>query len=111
MATGKQLTHWSGLMTSLKKLLLALLLAIVFILVLIGVTDNSSLVALTFIDYSTPQWPIAWWVLIAFAMGVLLGYLIGFGGNVKTRIEVMKSRRELQKSNQRLEQLQQTAEQ
>jgi putative membrane protein len=94
-------------MRSLRKFLLVLFLMIVFILVLVAVTDNSSLVALTFLTYATPQWPIAWWILIAFLVGILFGYLMSLGSNVRSKVTALKSRRELEKTNTRLEQLQQ----
>lgn len=98
-------------MRSLRQFLLVLFLSIVFILVLVAVTDNSSLVALTFLSYATPQWPVAWWILIAFLIGILLGYLMSLGGNVRSKVTAMKSRRDLEKTNTRLEQMQQDAKQ
>lgn len=97
-------------MNRIKKLLLGLLLIIVFFLALVGATDNSSTVSLIFLDYATPVWPIAWWVLIAFVLGTIFGYLMSLGPHVRSQVEVLKTRRELSRSNAELEKLQDSSE-
>lgn len=93
-------------MNRIKKILLGLLLIVVFFLALIGATDNSSAVSLVFLEYSTPAWPISWWVLIAFILGSVFGYLMSLGRNVRARVAVRKTRRELSRSNAELAKLQ-----
>ena len=93
-------------MNRIKKVLLGLLLIIVFFLALIGATDNSGAVSLAFLEYSTPAWPISWWVLIAFVAGSGFGYLMSLGRNVRSKVTVIKTRRELSRSNAELEKLQ-----
>ena len=93
-------------MNRIKKALLGLLLIIVFFLALIGATDNSSAVSLVFLEYATPAWPISWWVLIAFILGSVFGYLMSLGRNVRSQVAVLKTKRELSRSNAELEKLQ-----
>ena len=82
----------------------------VFFLALIGATDNSGRVALVFLEYATPEWPISWWVLIAFALGACFGYLMSLGSNVRTRVTAMKTQRELNRSTAQIEKLQKSSE-
>jgi uncharacterized integral membrane protein len=93
-------------MNRIKKILLGLVLAIVFLLCLIVATDNSSAVSMVFLDYSTPEWPISWWVLIAFVLGALFGYGMSLGRNIRSQVTVLKTKRELSRSNAQLEKLQ-----
>jgi len=97
-------------MHKIRKILLGILLLIVFLLALIGATDNSSAVSLAFLEYATPQWPIAWWVLLAFVVGTVFGYLMSLGRNVRSKVAVLKTRRELSRSTSELEKLQQSGE-
>ena len=46
-------------MTFIKKWLLRALLLLVFILVLLAASENSQAVALVFLDFSSPQWPVS----------------------------------------------------
>lgn len=93
-------------MKKVKKVLLVLFLLLVFLLVLIGASDNSSAVSLVFLDYGTPELPIAWWILLAFAAGTLLGWVMSLGGTVRSRVTTMKVKKELSKSNAALEKVQ-----
>ena len=97
-------------MNRIKKVLLGLLLIIVFFLALIGATDNSSAVSLVFLEYSTPQWPISWWVLLAFVFGAVFGYAMSLGRNVRSQVAVIKTKRELSRSNAELEKMQTSSE-
>jgi putative membrane protein len=97
-------------MNRIKKVLLGFLLVIVFFLALVGATDNSGAVSLVFLEYSTPAWPIAWWVLLAFVLGSVFGYVMAFGRNVRSKVAVLKTKRELSRSNTELEKLQASAE-
>ena len=63
-------------MVFLKKWLFILLLTVVFLVVLLAAVDNSTEVPLSFMGYETPAWPVFWWVLLAFGLGVLCGNLL-----------------------------------
>lgn len=97
-------------MNRIKKGLLGLLLIMVFFFALIGALDNSSTVSLIFLEYATPEWPIAWWVLIAFILGTIFGYLMSLGRNVRSQVAGLKTRRELSRSNAELEKLQDSSD-
>jgi len=92
-------------MSTIKKLLLGLLLFVLFIFGLIYGTDNSTPVSLVFLNWKTPEWPVSWWVLVAFCLGTGLGYLLNIGVNVRTKVGTLKTKKELQKSKDELDKL------
>lgn len=92
-------------MNYIKKLLLGMLLLVLFVFGLIYGTDNSTPVSLAFLNWKTPEWPVSWWVLVAFALGTVLGYLINIGANVKIKVNTLKTKKELQKSKDELDKL------
>ncbi len=92
-------------MSTIKKLLLSLLLFVLFVFGLIYGTDNSTPVSLAFLNWKTPQWPVSWWVLVAFAVGTGLGYLLNIGVNVRAKVDGLKTKKELQKSKDELDKL------
>ncbi len=93
------------LMSYLKKLLLGMLLFVLSIIGLIYGTDNSTLVSLAFLNWKTAEWPISWWVLVAFALGTGFGLLLSMGMNVKAKVDTLKTRKELQNSRDELDKL------
>lgn len=57
--------------------LFALLIVILLLLgILLGI-DNSDLVSLKLLNYSSPQLPTMAWVIIALILGMCLGFLLG----------------------------------
>jgi len=73
-------------MAFIKKTLFIFIALIVFIVALLAAADNSAEVALKFLDYETPVWPISWWVLTAFVTGVLFGNLLNLVSNTRLRM-------------------------
>ena len=92
-------------MNYIKRLVLGLLLGILFIVGLVYGTDNSTPVSLVFLNWKSPEWPVSWWVLVAFALGIGLGYLINISVNVRAKVGTLKTERELQKSKDELDKL------
>ena len=90
-------------MTLLKKWLFRLLLFGVFIAALVGASDNSTEVPLTFLDDQTPVWPISWWMLAAFVIGVLFGTLLNTWSNTKLRISARNANKQVKKSAKELD--------
>ncbi len=90
-------------MKFIKNLVLWLVLLLVFIVVILAAADNSEDVVLTFLDYSTPAWPISWWVLIAFVSGVVVTSLLNFWLNTSLRLAARKARNQVQKVNKNLD--------
>lgn len=60
-------------MNWLAKLFWGVLAIFLFFLAMLAV--NQEPVALHFLTWQTPQWSVFWWLLVAFAMGLLLGLL------------------------------------
>ena len=73
-------------MALIKKILFTFIALIVFVIALLAAADNSEEVALKFLEYETPIWPISWWVLIAFVLGTLFGNLLNIVANTKLRL-------------------------
>jgi putative membrane protein len=92
-------------MNYIKRLLLGLLLGILFIVGLVYGTDNSTPVSLAFLNWKSPEWPVSWWVMVAFALGIGVGYLMNIGMSVRTKVGTLKTKRELQKSKDELDKL------
>lgn len=75
-------------MVFLKRMLFAIVALIVFVVALLAAADNSNEVALKFLEYETPVWPISWWVLLAFVLGTLFGNLLNIVANTRLRMNV-----------------------
>lgn len=73
-------------MAFIKKTLFIFIALIAFIVALLTAADNSAEVALKFLDYETPVWPISWWILTAFVAGVLFGNLLNLVSNTRLRM-------------------------
>lgn len=73
-------------MDLLKKTLFWIVAIIVFVVALLAAADNSEEVAIKFLDYETPVWPVSWWVLVAFVAGTLFGNLLNFVSNTRLRM-------------------------
>ena len=73
-------------MALIKKIFFTFTVIIVFVIALLAAADNSEEVALKFLEYETPIWPISWWVLVAFVLGTLFGNLLNIVANTKLRL-------------------------
>ena len=60
----------------IKKALFLFIAVVAFLIALLAAADNSAEVALRFLEYQTPVWPISWWMLTAFVIGVVFGNLL-----------------------------------
>ncbi len=90
-------------MTLIKKWLFRLILLVVFILAMLAASDNSTQVPLTFLGYTTPVWPISWWILSAFVIGVLFGTLLNTWSNTKLRLNARQARKQAAKVNRAID--------
>ena len=86
-------------MNFVKNLLFWLVAIIVFVVVLLGTVDNSAPVALTFLDWSTPEVPISWWVFISFILGVLVTALANIWTNTRLRLRARKANKQVSRAN------------
>jgi len=90
-------------MILLKKWFFRLVMALVFILVLLAASENSSPVALTFLSLQSPEWPVAWWVLLAFVLGVLFGVVLNMVTNTRLKLDARKARKTVEATRQDLD--------
>ena len=78
-------------MAFIKKTIFVFLALILFIVALLAAADNSDEVALKFLEYETPVWPISWWILSAFVFGVLFGNLLNFVSNARLKMDIRQA--------------------
>ena len=76
----------------IKKTLFLFIAVVAFFVALLAAADNSEEVALKFLAYETPVWPISWWMLSAFIVGVAFGNLLNVISNIALRIETRRER-------------------
>ena len=74
-------------MTFIRKVLFFVLLLFLFVIALLAAADNSDAVALKFLDWRSPVWPVSWWMLLAFVIGVLFGMALNFYSNTLLRLD------------------------
>ncbi len=92
-------------MTFLKKWLFRLFLFIVCIAAFLAASDNSAEVTLVFLDAESPRWPISWWILSGFVIGVFFGLLLAAVSTTKMKLEVRKVKKQVSKSHGALDNL------
>ena len=90
-------------MILLKKWFFRLVMALVFILVLLAASENSSPVALVFLSWRSPEWPVAWWMLLAFVLGVLFAVVLNMATNTRLKLDARKARKAVETSRQYLD--------
>ena len=72
-------------MNFIKKWLFVLFMLSLFVVALLAAIDNSNKVALKFLIYETPDWPVSWWILAAFVMGTVFGIMLNLLSNARLR--------------------------
>lgn len=78
-------------MAYLKRILFTLLVLVAAAIALLAAADNSEEVALQFLQYQSPVLPISWWMLLAFVIGVLFGYLVNLISNTRLRLDARRA--------------------
>lgn len=78
-------------MNAVKKTLFVLVALIAAVVALLAAADNSDEVALRFLEFESPVWPISWWMLTAFVIGVLFGTALNLWSNTRLRMDVRKA--------------------
>jgi uncharacterized integral membrane protein len=86
-----------------KKVLFLFIALVAFLVVLLASADNSEEVALRFLEYESPVWPISWWMISAFVVGVVFGNLLNVVSNTRLRIEARSERKIAQSRTQGLD--------
>ncbi len=93
-------------MAVLKKTIFMAVALVVFIIVLLVVADNSDEVTLKFLDYKSPVWPISWWMMLAFVVGLLFGFLLNLVSNTRLKMDVRAANKVAADKTRALEQTQ-----
>lgn len=83
--------------------LLILALAVV---TLIFVLENQAVTQLSFLGYTTPQWPVAFLLVLFLVVGALLGVVLGFFVRYRLRAQLRKRTAELKHLESKNQQLQ-----
>ncbi len=87
-------------MAGLQKILIVLLVLALILLALVFSMNNQIEVPLNFLIFETQPYSVAIWIILAFAIGALVGVLMATLATVKAKV----SRRTLQKKLERTEQ-------
>jgi uncharacterized integral membrane protein len=90
-------------MNFVKKWLFRLFLLIVCIIAFLAASDNSSEVTLVFLDSETPMWPISWWILSGFVLGVGFGLMLNAFSTTRLKLELRAAKKLASKSNDALD--------
>ena len=90
-------------MKTLKGIIFKLIAFMVFFIALLAASDNSEEVSLTFLQYSTPLWPISWWVLAAFVIGVVFASVINSWNNTQLKLAARKANTQVKQTNRELD--------
>ena len=88
----------------IKKALFLFIAVVAFLIALLAAADNSAEVALRFLGYQTPVWPISWWMLTAFGIGVVFGNMLNVVSNTRLRMDARRARKAADGRTQELDQ-------
>jgi uncharacterized integral membrane protein len=88
----------------IKKTLFLFIALVAFLVALLAAADNSAEVALRFLEYETPVWPISWWMISAFVVGVVFGNLLNVVANTRLRMDARRARKTADGRTQELDQ-------
>ena len=90
-------------MRRLARWIVRIAFALVAVIAVLAVVDNRSRVALHFLNWTTPEVSLYWWLVGAFALGVTVGWL-GAGVQIlRVRAGTRQLKRELSRSQAELE--------
>lgn len=78
-------------MNFIKRTVFILVALVAAAVALLAAADNSDEVALKFLEWQSPVWPISWWILTAFVIGVLFGTVLNLVSNTRLRMDVRKA--------------------
>ncbi len=92
-------------MIYLRKTLFFILATFLFIVALLAAADNSDAVSLKFIDWISPSWPISWWMLMAFVVGIFFGSLLNLYSNTRLRLDARAANKNAASRTKELDQV------
>lgn len=93
------------MINAMRRALVLAVLFVLFCLAFILSTDNSTQVAISFLEWQTGTWPVSWWVLSGFAAGIVTGLLMAIVGNWRLRMAVRKTQKKLVRTQAEVDQL------
>lgn len=91
--------HWPQIET-MRKLINIFLLILAVLLFAIGfrfAAENAEPMSLSWLGWTSPEWPTFLWLVAAMLFGILLGYLGFLGKNLSLRLKLRQSRAELKR--------------
>ena len=92
-------------MIFIRKALFSILLIVLFVIALLAAADNSDIVAIRFLDWQSPLWPVSWWMLVAFGIGILFGMALNFYSNTLLWLDTRQANQVAVDRNRQLDQL------
>ena len=97
-------------MQIVKGLIFKLFVLLVVVVGLFFGVDNSQEVPITFLEFTSPAFPISGWVLLSFVLGVLFASVVNTWTNTRLRLANRKAKGEIQKTHKHLDQANAAAE-
>ena len=91
-------------MIFIRKALFGVFLIFLFVVALLAAADNSDVVAIRFLDWQSALWPVSWWMLMAFVIGVLFGMALNFYSNTLLRHTARQANQVVVDRNRQLDQ-------
>ena len=82
---------------SVRRLLLGLAAAALFLLALLAV--NQEQVSIRFLAWRTPEWSLFWWLLIAFLAGAAVGVLTLLPARARSALQTRRLRKEVRQAH------------
>ena len=92
-------------MLFIKRILIFLAASVVFLIVLLAAADNSEAVTLNFLDLESWAWPISWWMMTAFVIGVLAGTGLNLVSNTKLRLDARRAHKTAESRTKELDKM------
>jgi len=92
-------------MNFIRRTAVFLILLAIFVIALVAASQNSGMVSLVFLDWSTWKWPVSWWVLSAFVVGIIVGITLNLVSNTRLRMHASKANRALKQSHSELDKM------
>jgi uncharacterized integral membrane protein len=86
-----------------------ILFAVVALAAGLAMVGNRHPIALRFLDWATPEAPVYWWLVGAFVLGCVCGWLISGIGLIRARTHARRTRAELDKTRSALASHQQSS--
>jgi|GEM_PF-1924126 lipopolysaccharide assembly protein A len=84
----------------MRKLIKIILLILAILLFAIGfrfAAENANPLSISWLGWSSPEWPTFLWLVASMVFGVVLGYLGFLGKNLSLRLKLRQSRAELKR--------------